>query len=151
MACLSLIACRSESPAASNSHDHAVAKPPVLQFAEVADAGETQDVQPYDSPDGVVRLKKPRTFTIKTARPDSDANGYPAVWFEVADSEKEMFRRWTAELVDRHLAILVDGKVVTVPKVNSALPGAGIIDFGASHKSEEEVRDIAARIRGESV
>ncbi len=122
---------------------------PTLQFAEEAAPEQTTGVVELPFEGRTVRLKTPRTFALKDARQDYDALGYPAVHFEIADPQKEEFRRWTYELIDRQMALLLDGKVVTMPKVSSELPGDGIIDFGAMHKTKEEARELAARLRGQ--
>ena len=84
------------------------------------------------------------------ARAIADRFGYPALRFEIREVQKNVFESWTASLVGRELAILVDGEIVTMPRVVSPLPGEGIIEFGAKHKSAAEVRALADRIRDQS-
>jgi hypothetical protein len=46
------------------------------------------------------------------------------------------------------MAIILDGKILTMPRVLSALNGSGIVE-NPEHWTDEEVRAIAARIRSE--
>ena len=123
---------------------------PILQFAAVADIDERGDVQEYAFADDTVRLRTPRTFAIQDARLFQDAGGYPAVLFVIADEAKEDFRLWTGILVRRQMAMLVDGRVVAVPKVKTALPGMGIVVDETRHWTVEEATALAERIRNQS-
>jgi hypothetical protein len=127
----------------------AAAPIPILQFAAVAEPDETTDVVDYERGGGMVRIRTPRTFEIKDASPAHDAFGYPALQFEIADSQRAEFRTWTASLVDHQMAIILDGKILTMPRVLSALNGSGIVE-NPEHWTDEEVRAIAARIRSEA-
>jgi hypothetical protein len=46
------------------------------------------------------------------------------------------------------MAIIVDGEIIMMPRVNSRLPGNGIV-VNWEHWTDEDVRAIAARIRSE--
>jgi preprotein translocase subunit SecD len=133
----------------TESASHAATPVPVLQFAEVADPGETANVVEYKYGEDTVRIRTPRTFEIKDAGPAHDTFGYPAVRFEIVDSQQAEFWKWTAGLVGHQMAILLDGKIVLTPKVNSALPGRGVVENGPNHWTDEEVKAIAARIRSQ--
>jgi SecDF, P1 head subdomain len=135
---------------ASHATEPAASVPP-LQFAEIADPGETQGIEDYARREGPMtyRLRTPRVFRLKSARRGVDENGFPAIEFEIADSQKEEFRTWTAELVDHQLAILVDGKVLTAPTVHSPVPGRGIIPLDiARNWTTQEIDALAAHIQG---
>jgi preprotein translocase subunit SecD len=116
----------------------------------VAELYEKEDAREYAYSDDTVLLRTVRTFGIQDARVYPDRNGYPAVLFVIADAEKDEFRRWTAGLVGRQMALLVDGKVVAIPNVNSALPGAGIVMDETRHWTMEEASTLAERIRDQS-
>ncbi len=130
---------------------HEAQSPPILQFAAEAVPGQDEGAADYPRDDGggVVRLQPPRAFVLKDVHATTDALGYPALGFELADSEQEEFHRWTAELVHHGLAILVDGRVITVPRVNTPLPGRGTVESGGQHWTEDQVRELVARIRGQ--
>jgi hypothetical protein len=139
--------CKSDSEAAAETEPAPRGPVPVLQFAAVADVDERKEVTEHVYADDTVRLRPPRAFEIQDARLAHDQNGYPAVLFVIADAEKEEFRRWTGTLVRRKMAMLIDGRVIAVPKVNSALPGAGIVVDDTRHWTVEEATALAERIR----
>ncbi len=70
--------------------------------------------------------------------------GKPALGFEVIETQKAALGDLTESLEGQSMAMLVDGKVLTMPNVNSRLAGSGIIEGGASAFSEEMVRDLLA-------
>jgi preprotein translocase subunit SecD len=138
--------------AGSKHEDEAVREAderPILQFAPVA-GPDDMDVREYVRGASKVRLAAPRTFEFQYVAATVDRLGHPALRFEVRELQKNVFESWTASLVGRELAILVDGEIVTMPRVVSPLPGEGIIEFGAARKSEAEVKSLADRIRAQS-
>jgi hypothetical protein len=143
---LLLAACESHHP--GHAAEPATAVSP-LQFAEVANPGETKGVTEYATKEGSkLGLRAPRAFPIKSVRRTTDGLGYPAIEFEIDGPQQEAFRTWTAGLIGRRLAILVDGNLLTAPMVKSALPGHGVIESGAKPWTDEEVDSIVARIQG---
>jgi preprotein translocase subunit SecD len=143
-----LSACTSDSEKAS-SQPHSGSSP-VLQFGVVAELYEHEDAKEYPGSYDDVPLRSVRTFAIKDARVYPDPQGHPAVLFVIADAEREDFRRWTASLVGRQMALLVDGKVVATPTVKQPLPGAGIVMDETRTWTEDEANSIAERIRAQS-
>ncbi len=70
------------------------------------------------------------TFTsedVAQAYRSVDPQGHPAVGFELHDARKQAFGDFTEANVDRAMAILVDGDVVSVATINDRLPGQGIV------------------------
>ena len=132
-------------PEVSPSHIESAATP-ILEFAAEPAHGEDVQVTTYEHGDQLLRLGPRRSFRIIEARVSPDNFGYPGLLFTVAPEEKEAFRKYTADHVGRRLAILVDGKIVTAPYVNSELPGTGMIESGAQRWTEKEVADLAARL-----
>ena len=61
------------------------------------------------------------------AVPDPDAVGFWAVQFELRDAEKKAFHSLTQAHVGDYMAIILDGKVLMAPVIESPLPGSGII------------------------
>jgi hypothetical protein len=118
---------------------------PILQFAAVAAPGEDGAATEH----GDLHLEPPKTFDLKSVDVGRDGLGRPALKFEIADSQKDEFHRWTGTLVDRRLAVLVDGKVLTAPTVRSALPGGGVVESGVTPWTKEEVRALVDRIRAQ--
>ena len=122
-----------------------VSAPAVVEFARVADPKETV-VRTVARGGQEVRLAEVRHFGIARAYPSQDELGYPAVAFELADADRQAFSEWTGSMLNKGLAILVDGEPVTIVTVKSKLPGGGHISFVTSHRTAEEVRALAERI-----
>jgi preprotein translocase subunit SecD len=118
----------------------------VVEFARVADTGETTVVKTVTYQGSEVRLAEVRLFKIATASPSVDQMGLPAVAFELEAAEKQAFSDWTASIENKGMVILVDGEPVMLANVNGRLPGGGVINSGAKHWTAEEVRALAARI-----
>ena len=120
-----------------------------LAFAEVAepDAQAGRDyalrVRAADGADHV-RLLEPEVFDVASASYASDEFGSPGVGFDLAPHEQDRFRAWTAERVNRKIAVLVDGRVLQVVTIRDALPGRGIISGGAQRFTNQEVHELVA-------
>lgn len=62
------------------------------------------------------------------ARPDTDQNGQSAVSFRFDATGGRLFGDYTAENIGQLFAIVLDGKVISAPRINSHIPGgSGII------------------------
>jgi len=120
--------------------------PAILEFAVEPAPGEDVPVTRYEFNGASLELGPKRAVRIVAARPTADDLGYPALEFEIASDQAEEFRSWTAAHLGRQLAIFVDGRIVTAPVLASALPGAGLLSFGANPWTEEQVRDLAKRL-----
>jgi hypothetical protein len=137
--------CAGGSKPATEPAPLAPASRPILQFAAVADSGEGGSATEH----GNLLLEPPKDFGLKSVDIGRDQLGRPALQFEIVDLQREEFRRWTGTLVGRRLAVLVDGKVLTAPRVISALPGGGVVESGATPWTKEEVRALVERIRSQ--
>jgi preprotein translocase subunit SecD len=68
-----------------------------------------------------------------------------AVAFEFKAERMASFEAFTGKHVGESLAIIIDGKVISSPKINSKLPGMGVISGGgAAGFTEAEAKDLAA-------
>jgi SecD/SecF fusion protein len=81
----------------------------------------------------------------------TDSNGYPAVQFEMASAKKTAFGDFTEKHIGDLMAIVLNGEVVTYPKINSKLPGGGIIEGGASGFTMNEVKDLVTVLKSGSL
>jgi SecD/SecF fusion protein len=93
-------------------------------------------------------------FTGNDLEPPSigqDTNGYPAVQFEMASGKKTAFGDFTEKHIGDLMAIVLNGEVVTYPKINSKLPGGGIIEGGASGFTMNEVKDLVTVLKSGSL
>jgi RNA polymerase sigma factor (sigma-70 family) len=69
---------------------------------------------------------------------------YPVVVFTLTPKGKKAFAKLTRENIDRRLAILIDGKVISAPVIRTEIPGGtGQI---TGYFTEREATDLAARI-----
>jgi SecD/SecF fusion protein len=68
--------------------------------------------------------------------PTSDSKGFPAVGFEMAPNKRIQFGRFTQNLIDRQMAIVINDEVVSAPVVNSGLWGSAYIEgrFGLAER-----------------
>ncbi|MEZ6021034.1 MAG: hypothetical protein R3F17_13300 [Planctomycetota bacterium] len=46
----------------------------------------------------------------------------------MAEAQRSTFKEFTAEREGKRVALLLDGKILTVPVINSALQGGGVIE-----------------------
>jgi preprotein translocase subunit SecD len=132
-----------DAPSLSAPRDHAA-----VEFAIVADAktpapSGSRTVE-YKGRD--VTLEPGPRFDIQKAHTSQDNMGWPAIAFEIADAQAAEFERWTGDNVHRGLAVLIDGKVVMIATIQDPLTKGGIISSGDEHWSEEQARELAARI-----
>jgi preprotein translocase subunit SecD len=134
------------SPAHTKVEDAA----PKLEFAVEPLASENVKITRYQLEDSFVDLGPRRSFRIVKATVASDALGFPALGFQVASEERDEFRQWTAAHVDKRLGIFLDGRLTSAPTIMSALPGSGILDFGAHHQTREQVQALADRFAAAS-
>ncbi|WP_420863802.1 protein translocase subunit SecD [Algirhabdus cladophorae] len=82
---------------------------------------------------------------LTDAQPSFDQNGQPAVSFRFGPSGARAFGQFTSENVGAPFAIVLDGEVVSAPRINEAiLGGSGIItgNFGV-----EESTNLAVLLR----
>lgn len=82
---------------------------------------------------------------IETARPDEGASGDPVVFFRLKPDAAGVFGKATEENIGSGLAIVLDGRVVSAPRITSRIGGGeGIIE---GRFTREEAEDLAAVLR----
>ena len=92
-------------------------------------------------------LEKRRVITgrdLKTARPTTDQIGQPAVNFFLTSEGGKKFGDTTGDNVGRLLAIVLDGNVVSAPRINSRIGDQGVIE---GQFSFQEVQDLVTVLR----
>jgi preprotein translocase subunit SecD len=92
-------------------------------------------------------VEKTRVITgrdLKTARPGLGEFNQPIVNFQLSAEGGRAFGRATGDNVGRGLAIVLDGKVVSAPRINSRISDAGLIEGGFT---QAEVEDLSAVLR----
>jgi len=82
---------------------------------------------------------------LTDARPDTDQNGYPAVSFRFNVSGARAFGDYTAEHIGEPFAIVLDGKVISAPTIQSHIAGGSGIITG--NFTVEEATNLALLLR----
>ncbi len=81
---------------------------------------------------------------VRTARPTVDANNRPAVAFSLTADGAQRFARATGDNVGRALAIVLDGSVQSVARIDGRIAGEGRI-YGAF--TAEDAQNLALVLR----
>jgi preprotein translocase subunit SecD len=84
---------------------------------------------------------------LKSAYPSRDQNGRPAVGFNLNVDGAARFGRVTGENVGKQLAIVLDKKIQSAPRINSRITDSGIIENGAAGFSAQAAQDLSLILR----
>ncbi|MCP5022960.1 MAG: hypothetical protein GY930_14455 [bacterium] len=139
---LALFACQS-SPSDADTDTYAM-----LEFRGEA-SSDAVGAQEFKFEEGSVLLSEAKYIKVKLYS-SVDSLGLPAIGFTVADNQRENFGDYTESLKNRKLAVLVDGKIITLPQVLGRLENGGIISGGREGFTEEDVNELIASIRAET-
>jgi len=89
----------------------------------------------------------PSTVTgrdLKNARPGTGQFREPVVNFSMTPDGAEKFGKLTGDNVGRFMAIVLDGKVVSAPRINSRISDSGVIEGSFT---QEQVQDLVTALR----
>jgi preprotein translocase subunit SecD len=81
---------------------------------------------------------------LRNARPAIDENGRPAVRFTLDPEGGRLFARATAENIGRQLAIVLDGRVHSAPRIDGRITTDGSIHGGFT---PQQAQDLALILR----
>jgi len=81
---------------------------------------------------------------LKDARVSTDQAGNPAVNFELTSEGAEIFGEATNKMINKRLAIVLDGKVMSAPVIRSRITSSGQI---TGRFTTEEANDLAVVLR----
>jgi preprotein translocase subunit SecD len=81
---------------------------------------------------------------LRNARPSLDENNRPAVGFSLNTEGASRFGNFTAQNINRQLAIVLDNRVYSAPNINSRIDNEGIIQGSFTN---QEVADLALVLR----
>ena len=84
---------------------------------------------------------------LKGAYPSRDENGRPAVSFNLNADGAQRFGRVTGENIGKMLAIVLDKRIQSAPRINGRITDSGIITGGASGFSPQAAQDLALVLR----
>lgn len=84
---------------------------------------------------------------LKGAYPSRDENGRPAVSFNLTADGAARFGRVTEENIGKMLAIVLDGRIQSAPRINGRITDSGIITGGAGGFAPQAAQDLALVLR----
>jgi preprotein translocase subunit SecD len=138
---------------------HVTAAPPMLQFRLVvdnptADSEPMTEVQPDNSPTkpDVLNVQKAvllDSSDLKNAKAGVDSLQQPIIEIKFTDDGAKRFADVTGKNVGGRLAIVIDGRLYSAPRINAAITGGEAQITG--HFSKEQAENLAARINGAPV
>src|SRR5260221_14363209 len=76
---------------------------------------------------------------LRVARPGLDENNAPAVHFELKSAGAQRFGKLSGENLGRYLAIVLDNKVVSAPKLEGRITDQGRISGGFTAESANDL------------
>jgi preprotein translocase subunit SecD len=122
--------------------------PPLLEFRIEAEKNRQNDrpgFQTMHYQGENVLLSPPRRYMIERAMLVDVGGGGKGVHFEIYSEQRGDFQRWTGSNTLRRMAILLNGRILAMPKLQAALPGEGIIAGGLSSSEAERIVDALTR------
>src|SRR5215475_10594381 len=84
---------------------------------------------------------------LKGAYPSRDENGRPAVSFNLNADGAQRFGRVTGENIGKMLAIVLDKRIQSAPRINGRITDSGIITGGATGFAPQAAQDLALVLR----
>ena len=84
---------------------------------------------------------------LKGAYPSRDENGRPAVSFNLNADGAQRMGRTTEENIGKMLAIVLDGRIQSAPRINGRITDSGIITGGAGGFAPQAAQDLALVLR----
>src|SRR3954464_3546886 len=76
---------------------------------------------------------------LRVAKPGLDENNQPAVHFELKSAGAQKFGKLSGENLGRYLAIILDNKVVSAPKLEGRITDQGRISGGFTAESANDL------------
>jgi len=134
------------------------AAPPIIQFRLVvdnptADSEPMTVVQPNNSPKQpqpeVLNIQKAALLDssdVKNATASVGRIGQPFIDIKLTDNGSKRFAEVTRQNIGKRLAIVIDGRLYSAPRIIAAITGGEAQISG--HFTKEETENFAARING---
>jgi preprotein translocase subunit SecD len=106
----------------------------------------------YATPDKSLTHQDPsRSWSVVSAQPTALQNGERAVAFELDKRGARLFGDLTGNNTGRMLAIVLDGNVLSAPRVNGRIEGHGIIAGGAGGFTQQETEYLTSTLNAGSL
>ncbi len=86
---------------------------------------------------------------VPNAKASTSHNGVPVVVMNFNERGTQLFHDFTRQHVDDYLAVFSDGRLLTAPMINEAIPGGSAEISG--FKTKEEAQSVADRINEKPV
>ena len=135
-----------------------IGKTALLEFVDTGTQGallkpgmEWKDNVTVVDPDTKATVKVPKKVMLTgadlvDARTQFDQFGRPNVAFTFKSSAAKKFEDFTTRNIGKYLTIVLDGRIISSPVINSPIPGGrGVIEGGFTLES---ARDLAVLLRG---
>ncbi len=103
------------------------------------DSGDSSDIYYVVSRTSVVSGRD-----LRGAQPTTDSNGRPAVNFFLTNEGGKRFAAFTGAHINDFLAIVLDNKVRSAPKINSEISDSGIIE---GRFTQQQANDLSMILR----
>ena len=84
---------------------------------------------------------------LKGAYPSRDSNGHPAVSFNLNVDGAQRMGRTTQDNMGKFLAIVLDKRIQSAPRINGHITDSGIIEGGAAGFSQQAAQDLSLVLR----
>jgi preprotein translocase subunit SecD len=108
---------------------------------------ETRDRQGRLTGQSFYAVEKKRVITgrdLRSASPGSGQFNQPIVHFSLTPDGAKIFGEATGANINRGLAIILDGKVMSAPRINARITDSGIIE---GRFTQQEVQDLVTVLR----
>lgn len=122
--------------------------PPMLEFRLEAEQGEldTVGVSAMQVHGETVMLLPGKRFLVEDAWTTDIGSGRTGVAFRIYPEQQDDFRIWTGQHIGRRVAIVHRGRVLSIPELQVALPGEGVISGGRSGLSKNQAERLASEL-----
>jgi preprotein translocase subunit SecD len=122
--------------------------PPLLEFRMEAEPNQRTDAigfQTMHYKGENVLLSPPRRYMIERAWREDVGSSGAGVHFVIYAEQRGDFQRWTGANSLRRMAILMNGQILAMPKLQAALPGEGIIAGSLSNTEADRIVENLTR------
>lgn len=118
-------------------------RPNSVQLAQAGILSGTISPAQIPYPDQVFQTAMTGTI-LKTALPTRTQLGQPQISFELTSEGAQLFGDYTGSHIGQQLAIVLDGRVLSAPRINSRITGSGVIE---GQFTDDEAEALAVQMR----
>lgn len=118
-------------------------RPNAVELAQTGVQSGTISPSQIPYPDRVFETAMTGTI-LRTALPTFDQVGQPEISFELTSEGSKLFGDYTGSHIGEQLVIVLDGRVLSAPRINSRISDRGVI---TGQFSQEEADQLAVQMR----